>query len=182
MRIISGSHKGKRLQAPSNLPARPTTDFAKEGLFNILRNRIDLTQLRVLDLFAGIGGISFEFASRGALSVVAVDKHPGCVRFIQQTADQLDFPIRTIKSDCWSFLKKDAAQYDLIFMDPPYEMEALELAKFHQLIMSADKLAEDGLLIIEHSKHQDISELTSFLEMRRYGGSVFSIFQKEAGL
>lgn len=182
MRIISGSHKGKRLQAPRNLPARPTTDFAKEGLFNILRNRIDLSQIKVLDLFAGIGGISFEFASRGAVSVVAVDKHSGCVRFIQQTADQLDFPIRTIKSDCWSFIKKDVMQYDVIFMDPPYEMDALELGKYHEQIMSKNKLTSDGLLIIEHSKHQDISQLSSFLEMRRYGGSVFSIFQKEAGL
>lgn len=182
MRIISGSHKGKRLRAPKNLPARPTTDFAKEGLFNILRNRLDLTQIKVLDLFAGIGGVSFEFASRGADSVISVDKHSGCIRFIQQTATELELPIQTIKSDCWSFLKKDRNTYDLIFMDPPYQMDALELQKFHELIFSSALLDQEGMLIIEHSKHQDISHLPEFVEMRKYGGSVFSMFQKNAGL
>ena len=105
MRIISGSHKGRRINAPKNLPVRPTTDMAKEALFNILRNQVELHGLRVLELFSGSGNMAYEFSSRGAASVVAVDEHMPCIAFVEKTAEELDFPINAIKADVFSFFK-----------------------------------------------------------------------------
>ena len=179
MRIISGTHKGKRLTAPKNLPVRPTTDFAKESLFNILNNRIDFFETKVLDLFSGTGNIAYEFASRGSQSITAVDKHFGCCKYISKTAEELDFPIRVVKSDVFGFLEKHTETYDLIFADPPY---ALDLSDFEAIVvkaMAGSLLNEDGDLIIEHPKHTDLSHLNSFDEVRRYGGSCFSFFKKK---
>lgn len=122
MRIISGTLKGKRILAPNNLPVRPTTDFAKEALFNILNNQWYFDEITVLDLFSGIGSITFEFASRGAKAITAVDQHLGCVKFVEQTAKTLtlDGVITTIKADAITFADKEAVKsYDLIFADPP---------------------------------------------------------------
>ncbi len=104
MRIVSGSHKGRRITAPNKLPVRPTTDFAKEALFNILSNRLDFDELEVLDIFAGTGNISYEFASRGVPQITCVDAHAGCVKFIHKTAEELSFPITTVKSDVYKYL------------------------------------------------------------------------------
>ncbi len=123
MRIISGTHKGKRLTAPKKLPVRPTTDMAKEGLFNILNNRFDFEEISVLDLFAGTGNISFEFASRGTKSIVAVDKYPGCLQFINKTAQELGFSIATIKADVYKYLENTSPKVDIIFADPPYNFD-----------------------------------------------------------
>ncbi len=179
MRIISGSHKGKRLQAPKNLPVRPTTDFAKEGLFNILRNRYDFEELSVLDLFSGTGNIAYEFASRGSEKISCVDAHYGCIKFIQQTAQQLDFPIRAIKSDVFSYLSHGGNGYDLVFADPPYDITPEELQRLIALVFEKGWLNEEGTLIVEHSKHLDTQEWEHFKEDRKYGGSVFSFFEKE---
>lgn len=176
MRIISGIHKGKRLIAPRNLPVRPTTDFAKEGLFNILRNRYDLGSVSVLDLFAGTGNISFEFASRGADRVTAVDRHSGCIKYIFKTAGELDMTITTVKLDVIKFLQRQSATYDIIFADPPYDINKEVLAKIADLVVEKSLLNEEGVLIMEHPKHIDLSELNSFSESRKYGGSVFSFF------
>ena len=179
MRIISGSHKGKRLIAPKNLPVRPTTDFAKEGLFNILGNRFDLAELSVLDLFSGTGNIAYEFASRGTGKINCVDAHYACVKYIQNTAKQLDFPIRAIKSDVFKYLQHKGNPYDLIFADPPYDMTSEEFQNLVRLVFDNQWLKTDGTLIVEHSKHMETAEWTNYKEHRKYGGSVFSFFSKE---
>lgn len=176
MRIVSGTHKGKKIIAPKKLPVRPTTDFAKEALFNILNNRINLGELRVLDLFAGTGNISFEFASRGAKDIISVDSHFGCVKFIQKIAEELKMPIETVKADVFKYLKVTHAPLDLIFADPPYNFELEQLQEIVQKTFSNGLLKENGLLIIEHTKHHDLSSLPHFDEARRYGSSVFSFF------
>lgn len=179
MRIISGTHKGKRLRAPKNLPVRPTTDFAKESLFNILGNRINIADTKVLDLFAGTGNISYEFASRGAENITAVDQHYGCCKYINATAKELDFNIRAVKSDVFAFLAKHLESYDLIFADPPYDLGEEAFSNLVTKVLAGDLLAADGILIVEHPKHLDLSEVLGFFELRRYGGSCFSFFNKK---
>ncbi len=176
MRIISGKHKGRRIIAPKKLPVRPTTDMAKEGLFNILSNRFSLEHLTVLDLFAGTGNMSFEFASRGALSVTAVDAHPRCVQFIQKMAKELEMGINVIRSDVFKFLKGTTGQYDIIFADPPYDMDLSQFMQLPNIIFEHSLLKENGILIIEHASHMDLKSSPYFLEMRKYGSSVFSFF------
>ena len=134
MRIISGNYKGRRIIAPKKLPVRPTTDMAKESLFNILRNRYSFSTISVLDLFAGTGNISYEFASRGAKAITAVDANAGCARFIQQTSEQLEMNINVIKADVYGYLSRAAEQHDLIFADPPYDFETTEFIKIVDLI------------------------------------------------
>jgi len=177
MRIISGKWKGKRLTAPKKLPVRPTTDFAKEGLFNILRNRYDFDELSVLDLFSGTGNISFEFGSRGVPRIIAVDAHSGCVGYISKTAEELDLPIDTVRSDVFTYLERTNKQFDLIFADPPYALEVEAFEKMVGLVLAGERLNEDGVLIIEHPKHTDLSHIPGFSESRKYSGSVFSFFE-----
>ena len=179
MRIVSGSHKGKRLIAPKKLPVRPTTDMAKEGLFNILNNRYDIDELKVLDLFSGTGNISFEFASRGSNSIVAVDSYAGCVQFISKTAKELNFPIRTVKSDVFKFLEKTRDKVDIVFADPPYNLPLEQFEKIVLLVFRNELLLEDGILVLEHSDQTDLSQLDYFSDSRKYGGSIFSFFQKD---
>lgn len=177
MRIISGTHKGRRLVAPTKLPVRPTTDFAKEGLFNILRNRYHLSAISVLDLFAGTGNISYEFASRGVANITCVDADYGCVQYIKKTAESLGFPITTIKSDVFSYLEKSGHKADIIFADPPYEVDLNFYEQLATLISDNKLLTDDGVLIIEHPKHTDLSAVLGFIENRKYGSSVFSFFE-----
>lgn len=176
MRIISGKHKGRRLTAPKHLPVRPTKDMAKEALFNILNNRYYFPDLRVLDLFSGTGNISFEFASREVAQITAVDIEAGCVSYIDKISTQLELGIDAFKNDVFSFLSNHKQQYDIIFADPFYDMEEAEFAKIPELIFDKDLLLEDGVLIIEHSKRTDLSQLPNFSEERKYGGSAFSFF------
>ena len=176
MRIVSGRHKGKRIVAPKKLPIRPTTDFAKEALFNILNNQYHFTALKVIDLFSGSGNISFEFASRGAEEIIAVDSHFECVKFINKISEELDMPIRTVKSDAFKYLENTAETAHIIFADPPYNFGADELQKLVDFTFSRDLLEEDGSLILEHSKKIDLSSLDHFSEVRQYGNSVFSFF------
>ena len=176
MRIISGSHKGKRIQAPKQLSARPTTDMAKEALFNILRNQIYFDNVQVLDLFAGTGNISYEFASRGTAGITAVDRDPKSAAFIARTAKELNFPIKVIKSDVFGFLKKTSSKFDVIFADPPYHIDNEDFIKLIELVFERNLLTEEGMLIVEHSKHTDLSSAINFKESRKYGGSRFSFF------
>jgi 16S rRNA (guanine(966)-N(2))-methyltransferase RsmD len=177
MRIISGKHKGKRISAPKNLPARPTTDFAKEALFNIINNNYYFEQLSVLDLFAGIGSISYEFASRGAKNITSIDSHFNSIKFIKKTAEELNLPIQPIKSDVFSYLEKTTLKHNIIFADPPYEFTVEQLTKLVSLIFERELLLKEGMLIIEHSKHNDLSENKYFRHSKKYGGSVFSFFE-----
>lgn len=178
MRIISGKNKGQRLGAPKRLPVRPTTDMAKEALFNILNNRYYFDEIRVLDLFAGTGNISYEFASRGCEHITAVDADQGCIKFISETSSSLAFPITAIKKDAYEYLEGHAREVHLIFADPPYDMPLEAFARIVQLVFAKQLLLENGTLIIEHSKQTDLSGLLHFSEQRRYGGSVFSFFEQ----
>ncbi|MBX2828197.1 MAG: RsmD family RNA methyltransferase [Flavobacteriaceae bacterium] len=178
MRIISGTHKGKRIVAPKNLPVRPTTDFAKEGLFNILRNRIPIEETEVLDLFSGTGNMSYEFASRGAPKITAIDSHYACVKFIDKIARELEFPITPFKADVYKFLDKTPQTFDLIFADPPYAIDIEDINNMVSKIFQNNLLKPDGIFIIEHPKQTDLTELSGYQEHRKYGGSVFSFFSK----
>jgi len=176
VRIISGKYKGKRLIAPKKLPVRPTTDFAKEALFNILNNRIEFSEVTLLELYSGTGNISFEFASRGTQQIVSVDSHFACVKYINKIAEELSFPIEAIKSDAQKYISSTSLKFDVIFADPPYDLEQLEFEKLIIKVFSNKILINEGLLIVEHSKHTDLSHVEFFKEARRYGGSVFSFF------
>lgn len=176
MRIISGKHKGRRIVAPKNLPVRPTTDLAKESLFNILNNYYHFDELRVLDLFSGTGGISYEFASRGAETITCVDIDFGCIKFIKQTSDTFDFPINAIKTDVFSFLEKNKSEYDVIFADPPYNFTQNQFDKIPKIIFENELLAPGGMLVIEHSPHTNLEEIEYFSHSKKYGSSVFSFF------
>ena len=175
MRIISGSHKGRRVLAPKKLPVRPTTDRSKDGLFNILQHRLNFKSLHVLDLFSGTGNISYEFASRGVANIAAVDQNRHCVNFIKKTAIDLGLNIEISQCDSISFLEKKTSHYDLIFGDPPYDWVA---EAYFVLILEAKKsLNESGLIILEHSTFIDLSTGQGFDFSRTYGGSVFSFFK-----
>lgn len=177
MRIISGIHKGRRLTAPKNLPVRPTADRQKEALFNILSNRFYFNELTVLDLFSGTGNIAYEFSSRGALQVIAVDAHYACAKYISATSAALDLPIESVKSDVFKYLSKLTTQFDIIFADPPYNLDQAKFEKIPQMIIERELLKDEGLLIVEHSSKTDLSEAPFFIEQRNYGDSVFSFFE-----
>lgn len=175
MRIIGGIAGGRILKAPDTLPVRPTTDRAKESLFNILENRIDLEGLDVLDLFSGTGNIGFEFASRGAASVVCVDQFPGCVKFIRQTSKALNLSaIEVVQADVLKYLKTAAGSFGLIFADPPYGMK--ELPELPGIILNQQLLNPDGILIVEHATSLKLNHLPGHREDRTYGQSTFSFF------
>lgn len=177
MRIISGIYKSRKIVAPKNLPVRPTTDMAKESLFNILNNLFYFDAVSVLDLFAGTGNISYEFASRGTQNITCVDQDYGCIKFINQTAESFEMPINTIKSDVFKFLEKSHLQTNIIFADPPYNFSEEQFAKIPELIFKNNMLLEDGILIIEHSKHTNLSNLNHYSYSKSYGGNMFSFFK-----
>ncbi|OIQ28586.1 MAG: 16S rRNA (guanine(966)-N(2))-methyltransferase RsmD [Bacteroidetes bacterium MedPE-SWsnd-G2] len=177
MRIISGKYKGRRINPPKNLPVRPTTDMAKEALFNIINNLYYFDELSVLDLFAGTGSLSFEFASRGTEQIISVDQNFGCIKFINQMAEEFEMPIQTIKSDVFKFLEKTTVKSNLIFADPPYAFTDEQFAEIVELVFENELLEEDGLLIVEHSKHTKISNIKHFSYDKNYGGNKFSFFE-----
>ena len=172
MRIISGTHKGRRLIAPNTLPVRPTTDRAKEALFNILENRYFFDGKNVLDLFSGTGNIAFEFASRGCEKILAVDNNFNCINYIEKTSDELEFNISTIKSNCLQYLKNCKQEFNFIFADPPYDYK--EYPELKNLVFEKNLVKKDGVLIIEHNK--DTSFEADNIELRKYGTVHFSIF------
>ncbi|MDR1554361.1 MAG: RsmD family RNA methyltransferase [Prevotellaceae bacterium] len=176
MRIISGSHKGRNIVPPRNFKARPTTDFAKENLFNILNNIVDIGKSEVLDLFAGTGSISFEFASRGAKKIDTVELNSVHHAFIRQTVSKFGFQqIHAIKSNALKFISFCSATYDIIFADPPYEMPDID--KIPDSIFEHNLLKANGLLIIEHSSKYDFSKHARFYEDRHYGSVNFTFFK-----
>ena len=179
MRIISGKFKGRRISPPKNLPVRPTTDMSKEALFNVLNNHFNFSGLKVLDLFSGTGNISYEFASRGSNNITSVDGDFGCVKFIKQTATEFDFNIAAIKSDVLKYIDRCKATYDIIFADPPYGIEQKEFEKLIELVFENELLDEEGMMIMEHSKHTKLNHMMHFSFQKNYGGSVFSFFEFE---
>ncbi|MBS1525521.1 MAG: 16S rRNA (guanine(966)-N(2))-methyltransferase RsmD [Bacteroidetes bacterium] len=176
MRIIGGSLRGLRLNPPKNLPVRPTTDLAKEALFNILQNQIEFEGLKVLDLFCGTGNISLEFASREAAQVIAVDRSIPCVNYVKDTAKQhhLD-QIKTYKADVFKFLEIETEKFDLIFADPPYDLN--RIPEIPKIIFDKRLLNPGGMLIVEHQSMQNLSNHPAFVEQRKYGHSSFSFFR-----
>lgn len=178
MRIVSGACRGRIIQPPRGLEARPTTDFAKENIFNVLTNRFDLEEVTVLDLFSGTGSISYEFASRGARRVVSVEKKPLHQSFISKTAKSLGLEaITAIKGDALIFTRRTMERYDIIFSDAPYDMT--EADQVIDIVFERELLKEGGVLIFEHSKGRDYSCHPNFEERRSYGSVNFSIFSKE---
>ena len=176
MRIISGTFKGRRIAPPKNITARPTTDFAKESLFNLLTNRMDFEDVDMLDLFAGTGGIGIEFISRGAREVTAVEMAHTQQNFIISCCKQLGIRnLHLIRGDVFKFVKACHVQYDFIYADPPYDLP--QLATLPDLIFEQGILKEDGYFVLEHSKNNDFSTHPRFVEMRNYGSVHFSFFQ-----
>lgn len=175
-RIISGRFRGKIIKAPLNLPVRPTTDFAKEALFNILNNHFYFDEITVLDLFAGTGNLSYELASRGCPAITAVDLNHKCCQFMEKTASSMGFDdnMEVHRSDALEYVKRDYKVYDLIIADPPYDYSAY--SDLVEQVFFRKILKEDGFLILEHDKDTDLSELENFYEMRKYGKVAFSFF------
>ncbi|OBX25043.1 16S rRNA (guanine(966)-N(2))-methyltransferase RsmD [Gelidibacter algens] len=178
MRIISGNFKGRRITAPKKLPVRPTTDMAKEAIFNILNNSFYFDEISVLDLFAGTGSISYEFASRGTENITCVDEDFGCIKFINKTAEEFEMDIQTIKSDVFKFLESSKFQSTIIFADPPYAFSLEQFSRIPELVFKNELLENDGVLIVEHAKQTDLSHLPNFRYSKNYGSSAFSFFEK----
>jgi 16S rRNA (guanine(966)-N(2))-methyltransferase RsmD len=176
MRIINGKYRGKSIIAPKILPVRPTTDFAKEGLFNVLSNQFDIEEIEILDLFSGTGNIAIEFASRGAKKVLCIDQNYHCVSFIKKMKRELAInQLSVFKNDTFKYLKQYKQSFDIIFADPPYEMKDMD--KIAELVFENNLLNENGWLIIEHDKHTDLTEVSHFSKQRKYGNVNFSIFE-----
>jgi 16S rRNA (guanine(966)-N(2))-methyltransferase RsmD len=178
MRIISGKFKGRRFNPPAdNWPTRPTTDFAKEGLFNILNNRIDFEATKVLDLFGGTGSHSYEFISRGCADVTYVDKFPGCIKFVQKTAEELQIKdsIHIVRADVFKFIESTKEKFDYIFAGPPYPLPNLDTIP--DLIFQYELLAVEGVFVLEHNPNHDFSTNEHFVEVRNYGKTLFSFFE-----
>ena len=176
MRIISGSCGGRTINPPKNLRARPTTDFAKENLFNVLGNVVDFEGIDVLDLFAGTGSISYEFASRGAASVTSVEINAVHYNFIRATAKTYGLTnIHPVKANVFLYLKSCAKKYDVIFSDAPYDLEGSESVV--DMVLEKGLLKEGGIFIFEHSKDKDFSSHPRFSRLRSYGSVQFSIFE-----
>lgn len=179
MRIVAGTHRGRIISPPSSFKARPTTDFAKENLFNSLGNLYDFEELSVLDLFSGTGSISFEAASRGAKRVLSVEMNSAHQRFIEQTAHQLKLDaVTSIRSNVFTYLKSSFDErFDIIFADPPYNMDALDTVP--QLVLDKGILNEDGLLVFEHSGDYNFSSHPAFWQAKHYGSVNFSFFKPQ---
>jgi 16S rRNA (guanine(966)-N(2))-methyltransferase RsmD len=179
MRIISGKLKGRRFEMPKEAhKTRPTTDISRESLFNILENKIDLDDIVVLDLFAGSGGIGYEFISRGASKVYFVEKFHTCSFFIEKTLKELNIEaFGTVKkTDVFQFIKQSEKNYfDVIFADPPYDLKTL--SKIPSIIIENNILKKDSLLIIEHDERNNFEKHPNFVESRKYGQSQFSFFK-----
>lgn len=176
MRIISGQFGGRRFNPPKNLPVRPTTDQAKEALFNIFNNNFDFDTIQVLDLFAGTGSISFEFASRGVNNITTVDQNYNCISFIKETEKQLGLSLNVQKADVFKWITNNPnKKFDLIFADPPYDLK--NLATIPDLIFTTGILKENGWLVLEHPKEHKFAAHPNFVEHRNYGAVNFSVFK-----
>jgi 16S rRNA (guanine966-N2)-methyltransferase len=177
MRIIGGKLKGLRLNPPKNLPVRPTTDMAREALFNILQNQVEFEGIHMLDLFSGTGNISMEFASRGATKVISVDRSILCVNYLKVISRQYQLDnIKVYNDDVFKYLQYETDQFDLVFADPPYDLN--KLREIPGMIFDRGLLAPGGLLIVEHQSMQNLTKHPAFMEQRRYGNSSFSFFRQ----
>lgn len=179
MRVIAGKYRHRRFDVPKTFKARPTTDFAKENLFNVLSNYVDFEDIHAaLDLFAGTGSISLELLSRGCARVVSVEKDYAHYAYINKVRRELgDEAWQPVKADVFTFLGRAAESYDLIFADPPYALE--RLAELPDLVLGGTLLTPGGLFILEHGADHDFSAHPLFLQMRTYGSVHFSLFSED---
>jgi 16S rRNA (guanine(966)-N(2))-methyltransferase RsmD len=175
MRIIAGTLKGRRLNPPANLPVRPTTDMAREGLFNILNNYVEFDECTVMDLFAGTGAMSVEFISRGVREVTAVDINNACTDYIKSEAQRLELNnLRVVRADVFDLLKRANRKFDIVFADPPYAIEGLETLP--GLVFERQVLTDDGIFILEHPREYSFEEHPHFWQHRNYGKVNFTFF------
>ena len=175
MRIIAGTLRGRRLNPPASLPVRPTTDMARESLFNILTNYVDFEECTVMDLFAGTGAVSFEFVSRGAREVTSIDINVHCTDYIKSEAARMDVRnLRVVRADVFDLLKRANRKFDIVFADPPYALEGL--ATLPDLIFQSEVLTEDGIFILEHPRDFQFEEHPHFWQHRAYGKVNFTFF------
>ena len=179
MRIIGGTLRGKPVNPPAGYKARPTTDFAKEGLFNTLGNEFSFEDLAVLDLFSGTGSISFEFASRGAGEVVAIEMNPANAAFIKRTAASLGLgsTVQVVRHNVFDFLGICTKRFDIVFADPPYALEGLDTLP--DRILSRGLVLPGGYLILEHPAEYNFAAHPSFVKEKKYGNVHFSFFRPE---
>ena len=176
MRIITGIYKGRRFEVPRSFKARPTTDFAKENIFNVLQGLTDFEDTSALDLFAGTGSISLEMISRGCKQVVSVEMDRDHANFIRQCMEKLGTDANVlIRGDVFRFIKSCHQQFDIIFADPPYALK--ELPTLPDLILNGNLLKEGGVFVFEHGKQNDFSNHPRFVDHRSYGSVNFSIFR-----
>ena len=179
MRIIGGAFKGKRIQFPSKKwPVRPTTDFAREALFNILDNKLDYELASTLDLFGGTGMHTLELASRGCRNITYVDRYKDSVAFMKTIIKEWNLPVTAVQADVFTFLKKSTGSWDYIFADPPYDMDGLD--ELVVLITQGEIMKPDGFFVLEHIVTKKFEHLKGFRFSRTYGQSVFSFFDKVA--
>jgi len=176
MRIISGIHGGRRISPPANMPhTRPTTDIAKEGLFNIIQNNLDIESLKTLDLFGGTGCISYELASRGATEQTIVEKDPKMYAFIQKNIEVLNFKhIKVVKQDVFSFMQFNSEKYDFIFAGPPYALTTID--ELPRIVFKQQMLNKGGWFVLEHTPRNDYKKFEHYNKERNYGTTIFSIF------
>lgn len=179
MRIITGIYKGRHFDIPRSFKARPTTDFAKENIFNVLTQYVDFDGAEALDLFSGTGSISLELVSRGCQTVVSVEMDRDHHRFIQECLKKLNTKVCIpIRGDVFRFVKSCRQQFDFIFADPPYALK--ELPQIPDLILQKGILKEDGIFVFEHGKDHDFSDHPNFIEHRQYGSVNFTLFRATA--
>ena len=177
MRITGGTLRGRMIHPPANLPVRPTTDFAKTALFNILNNYFDFETLTVLDLFSGAGSIAYEFMSRGVISITCVDEDLNCINFIKKTSSEMKMKnLHCIRSDVFRFIKQGGHQSDIIFADPPFELE--ETDQLPDIIFENNLLKEDGWLIVEHQSKRVLKSNVKSFDLRKYGNCAFTMYRR----
>lgn len=178
MRIVGGTFSGRRFSPPTSTPARPTTDVAKEGLFNILQNLVDIEDIKTCDLFGGTGSISYELASRGAGELTLIERDTGNINFIKKTAQELGISgkLNIVKGDVFRFMKQNTERYDFIFAGPPYALENID--DIPLLVFEHNMLSEDGIFVLEHTPRNDYQQHPNFMRMKNYGTTVFSFFKQ----
>ncbi|MGQ7869274.1 16S rRNA (guanine(966)-N(2))-methyltransferase RsmD [Sunxiuqinia sp. sy24] len=177
MRIVGGTHRGRQFSPGKSFKARPTTDMAKESLFNIITNQVDFEEIKVLDLFAGTGSISFEFLSRGCTDITTLELNFQHHQFIRSVIEKLDASkeIRAIKGNAFKFCEQSSDQFDVVFADPPYDHSRFN--EIPSLVLQNKLLKEGGLFILEHGKQYNFSEVDKYVETRHYGSVYFSFFK-----
>jgi 16S rRNA (guanine966-N2)-methyltransferase len=176
MRIVGGIFSGRRFSPPANIPARPTTEMARESLFNILSNLIDFENITALELFGGTGSVSYELASRGAKDITVVERDPASLDFIKKTAKMLviDDRLHIARGDVFKFIKQNTERYDLIFADPPYALPNMD--ELPQLIFEQKMLRPGGIFVLEHTTTKNYQQHPNFTRMKNYGTTIFTFF------